>query len=154
MHNVYYTSVDCNPLTPLLRSVPDMLYNLFLRCCAAVGRILADTSCCVYVADVVAHVSLSPSVTPYTSLFCLSTLVYLQYLHVYLQCRSTLSTSVLITFSLLNTLIRIIISYHIISYQGFVMRPLLREPRPQVHYKSARASSSAPVIISHHILIS
>jgi len=29
-----------------------------------------------------------------------------------------------------------IISYHIISYQGFLVRPLLREPRPQVHYKS------------------
>ena len=28
------------------------------------------------------------------------------------------------------------ISYHIISYQGFLVRPLLREPRPQVHYKS------------------
>jgi len=27
-------------------------------------------------------------------------------------------------------------SYHIISYQGFLVRPLLREPRPQVHYKS------------------
>ena len=29
-----------------------------------------------------------------------------------------------------------IISYHIITYQGFLVRPLLREPRPQVHYKS------------------
>jgi len=29
-----------------------------------------------------------------------------------------------------------IISYHIISYQKFIVRPLLREPRPQVHYKS------------------
>ena len=27
-------------------------------------------------------------------------------------------------------------AYHIISYQGFLVRPLLREPRPQVHYKS------------------
>ena len=27
-------------------------------------------------------------------------------------------------------------TYHIISYQGFLVRPLLREPRPQVHYKS------------------
>ena len=28
--------------------------------------------------------------------------------------------------------------YHIrdLSYQGFLVRPLLREPRPQVHYKS------------------
>jgi len=24
----------------------------------------------------------------------------------------------------------------ILSYQGFLVRPLLREPRPQVHYKS------------------
>ena len=32
-----------------------------------------------------------PSVTPYTSLFSLSTLVYLQHLHVYLQFRSTRS---------------------------------------------------------------
>ena len=153
MHNVYYTSVDCNPLTPLLRSVPDMLYKLFLRCCAAVGRILADTSCCAYVADVVAYVSLSPSVTPYTSLFCLSTLVYLQYLHVYLQCRSTLSTSVLITFSLLNTLIRITISYHIIS--GICSAPITKRTQATgALQKSATASSSAPVIISHHILIS
>ena len=32
-----------------------------------------------------------------------------------------------------------IISYHtvyIISYQKFIVRPLLREPRPRVHYKS------------------
>jgi len=28
---VYYTSVDCNPLTPLLRSVVDLLYILFLQ---------------------------------------------------------------------------------------------------------------------------
>ena len=28
---VYYTSVDCNPLTPLLRSVVDLLYNLLLQ---------------------------------------------------------------------------------------------------------------------------
>ena len=28
------------------------------------------------------------------------------------------------------------LSYHNISYQGFLVRPLLREPRPQVHYKS------------------
>ena len=26
--------------------------------------------------------------------------------------------------------------YHIISYQKFIVRPLLREPRPRVHYKS------------------
>ena len=30
----------------------------------------------------------------------------------------------------------VFISYHIISYQGFVVRSLLREPRPWVHYKS------------------
>ena len=32
----------------------------------------------------------------------------------------------------------IISSYHIISYQKFIVRPLLREPRPQVHYKNAK----------------
>jgi len=38
---VYYTLVDCNPLTPLLRFVPDCK-----TCsCAAVGKILIDTSC-------------------------------------------------------------------------------------------------------------
>ena len=31
---------------------------------------------------------------------------------------------------------RSLLSYHIISYQGFLVRSLLREPRPQVHYKS------------------
>ena len=31
---------------------------------------------------------------------------------------------------------KLFISYHIISYQGFLVHPLLREPRPQVHYKS------------------
>jgi len=30
----------------------------------------------------------------------------------------------------------LIISYHIISYQKFIVRPLLREPRPWLHYKS------------------
>jgi len=40
----------------------------------------------------------------------LSTLVYLQYIHVHVQYRSTRSTSLLITFSLLNTLIRIVLS--------------------------------------------
>jgi len=30
----------------------------------------------------------------------------------------------------------LIISYHIISYQKFIVRPLLGEPRPYVHYKS------------------
>jgi len=43
MHKVYYTSVDCNPLTPLLRFVLYLLYNLFLHCCAAVDKILTDT---------------------------------------------------------------------------------------------------------------
>jgi len=41
-----------------------------------------------------------PSVTPYTSLFSLSALVYLQHLHVYVPFRSTRSTSVIIMFSL------------------------------------------------------
>jgi len=41
MHKVYYTLVDCNPVTPLLRFVLDSLYNLFLHCCAAVST---DTS--------------------------------------------------------------------------------------------------------------
>jgi len=30
-HIVYYTSVDCNPSTPLLRFGVDLLYNLFLQ---------------------------------------------------------------------------------------------------------------------------
>ena len=30
MHKVYCTVVDCYPLTPLLRSVTDLLYNLLL----------------------------------------------------------------------------------------------------------------------------
>ena len=42
----------------------------------------------------------SPSVTPYTSLFSLSTRVCLQHLLVYVQFRSTRSTSVIIMFSL------------------------------------------------------
>jgi len=37
MHKVYYTLVDCNPVTPLLRFVLDSLYNLFLHRCAAVS---------------------------------------------------------------------------------------------------------------------
>jgi len=41
---VYYTLVDCNPLTPLLRSALDSSYKLFLHCYAAVGKILTDTS--------------------------------------------------------------------------------------------------------------
>jgi len=28
---VYYKSVNCNPLAPLLRFVVDLLYNLFLQ---------------------------------------------------------------------------------------------------------------------------
>jgi len=43
MYQVYYTLVDCNPLPPLLRFVTDLLLNLFLHCCAAVGKILTDT---------------------------------------------------------------------------------------------------------------
>jgi len=35
---VYYTLVDCNPLTPLLRFVSDLLYKLYLHCYAAVGK--------------------------------------------------------------------------------------------------------------------
>jgi len=30
-HTVYYASVDCNPLTPLLRFVVDLLFNLNLQ---------------------------------------------------------------------------------------------------------------------------
>ena len=41
---VYYTLVDCNPLIPLLRSVLDLSYKLFIHCCAAVGTVLTDTS--------------------------------------------------------------------------------------------------------------
>jgi len=51
-----------------------------------------------------------PSITPYTSLFSISTLVYLQHIHGYVQYRSTRSTSILITFSLFNTLIHIVLS--------------------------------------------
>ena len=40
----YYTSVDCNPLTPLLRFVLDLLYNLLLHSCAADDKILTDTA--------------------------------------------------------------------------------------------------------------
>ena len=36
----------------------------------------------------------------------------------------------------LHRLINLLYRVHIISYQGFLVRPLLREPRPQVHYKS------------------
>ena len=58
MLKVYYTSVDCNPLTPLLRFVLDLLYNLLLDNCAAyiascglsaVAELLVATRCC-YVA--------------------------------------------------------------------------------------------------------
>jgi len=44
MHRVYYTLVDCNPLTPLLRFVLDLFYDLLLHCLAAVGKILIGTS--------------------------------------------------------------------------------------------------------------
>ena len=43
-HKVYCTLVECNLLTPLLRFVLDLLYNLFLHCCAAVVKLLTGTS--------------------------------------------------------------------------------------------------------------
>ena len=43
-HAVYYTSVVCNSLIPLLRSIMCLLYNLFLNCYAAVSKITTDTS--------------------------------------------------------------------------------------------------------------
>ena len=47
---------DCNLLTPLFRFVLNLLYNLFLHCYAAVGRILTDTSRCAVGALLNAHV--------------------------------------------------------------------------------------------------
>jgi len=44
---VYYTLVFCNPLTPLLRFVPNLSFSLFLHCYTAVGKILMDTSLCM-----------------------------------------------------------------------------------------------------------
>ena len=44
MHKVYYTSIDCNPLILLLVFLVDLSYDLFLHCCAAVGKSLTDTS--------------------------------------------------------------------------------------------------------------
>jgi len=44
MHGVYCTLVDCNPLSPSFWFVLDLLYNLFLHCCATVCKILTDTS--------------------------------------------------------------------------------------------------------------
>jgi len=44
MRKVHCMPVDCNPLNPLLGSFLDLLYNLFLHCCAAVGKMLTDTS--------------------------------------------------------------------------------------------------------------
>ena len=44
IHTVCYSLIDCNPLTPLLRFILDLLQNLFLRCCAAVGKILTGKS--------------------------------------------------------------------------------------------------------------
>ena len=41
---VYYTLVDCNPLTPLLRFVLDLSYKLYLHCYAAVCKNSTDTS--------------------------------------------------------------------------------------------------------------
>jgi len=34
-HIVYYTSVDCSPITPILRFVVNLLYNLFLQLCSS-----------------------------------------------------------------------------------------------------------------------
>jgi len=42
--HVYYTLVDCNPLTLLLRFALDLSYKLFLYCYAAVGKNSTDTS--------------------------------------------------------------------------------------------------------------
>ena len=44
IHTVCYSLIDCNPLTPLLRFILDLLQNLFLRCCAAVDKILTGKS--------------------------------------------------------------------------------------------------------------
>ena len=41
---LHYTSAICNPIIPLLRFVLDLFYNLFLHRCAAVDKILTDTS--------------------------------------------------------------------------------------------------------------
>jgi len=38
----------------------------------------------------------------------------------------------------------IFVSYRIVSYQKFIVRPLLREPRPWVHYKSQPNASKTP----------
>ena len=40
----YTKFVDCNPLTALIRFVLYLLYNLFLHCCEAFGKILTNTS--------------------------------------------------------------------------------------------------------------
>ena len=39
----YTKFVDCNPLTALIRFVLYLLYNLFLHCCEAFGKILTNT---------------------------------------------------------------------------------------------------------------
>jgi len=45
MHEcIFYLLVDFNSLTPLLGFVLGLLYNFFLHCCAAVSKILTDTS--------------------------------------------------------------------------------------------------------------
>jgi len=41
---VYYTLVDRNPLTPLLRFFLDLSYKLFLHCYAAVGKDSTDVA--------------------------------------------------------------------------------------------------------------
>jgi len=59
---VYYKSISCNPLTPALRFVVDLLYSFFLqltRCWLTqrVARSLCGgrASCCVFVAELVAQ---------------------------------------------------------------------------------------------------
>ena len=67
---------------------------------SSIGVASASLPPCCIVCSVVACGSLSPSVTLYSlhQSLLLSTLVYLQYIHVHLQYRSTRSTLVLITF--------------------------------------------------------
>ena len=42
---VYCKSVNYNALIPLLRFLPDLLYNLFIYCSAAVTKISIDIEC-------------------------------------------------------------------------------------------------------------
>jgi len=43
-HIIYYTSVDRNAVTPLVRFLADLLYNLFLQLCSVVIRIMNKQS--------------------------------------------------------------------------------------------------------------